>query len=64
MDLNLQMSYLKLTIYEKFLLKPPDGSYGGGAFVKNLSKFLIENGYQITYTLSDIDIIFIIDRKR
>ena len=49
-----------------FTLEPPDGSYGGGAFfVKNLSKFLIENGYQVTYRLEDdIDIIFIIDPRK
>ena len=49
-----------------FTLKPPKGSYGGGAFfVKNLSKFLIENGYQVTYRLENgIDIIFIIDPRK
>ena len=49
-----------------FTLKPPQGSYGGGAFfVKNLSKFLIENGYRVVYNLQiGIDLIIIIDPRR
>lgn len=49
-----------------FTLKPPNGSYGGGAFfVKNLSKFLVQNNHRITYTLDrDIDIIMLIDPRK
>ena len=49
-----------------FSLKPPEGSFGGGGFfVQNLSQFLINNNYQITYTLdNDIDILFIIDPRK
>ena len=49
-----------------FNLKPPNGSYGGGAFfVKNLSEYLINNN-NITYKLNDndIDIIIIIDPRK
>ena len=28
-----------------FTLKPPEGSYGGGAFVKNMSNFLTQGLY-------------------
>ena len=50
-----------------FNLKPPNGSYGGGAFfVKNLSEFLITKNINITYKLNDndIDIIIIIDPRK
>lgn len=49
-----------------FTLKPPVGSYGGGAFfVKNMSKFLTENGFRVVFDLiPNIDIIFIIDPRR
>ena len=47
-------------------LKPPDGSYGGGAFfVKDLVSYLINKNYIVTFNLeSDIDIIFIIDPRK
>jgi len=46
--------------------KPPDGSYGGGAFfVKNIVKYLQEKGYNITFQLQpNIDILFIIDPRK
>lgn len=49
-----------------FSLRPPEGSYGGGAFfVKNMSKYLIEKNYQITYELEPgIDLIFMIDPRQ
>ena len=49
-----------------FTLKPPNGSYGGGAFfVKNLSRFLVQNNHRITYTLDkDVDIIIVIDPRK
>ena len=49
-----------------FTLKPPNGSYGGGAFfVKNLSRYLVQNNHRITYTLDrDIDILIIIDPRK
>ena len=49
-----------------FNLNPPEGSYGGGAFfVKNLSRFLLENGYKVTYEFEkNLDIIFMIDPRR
>lgn len=49
-----------------FTLKPPQGSYGGGAFfVKNTTTELIKNGHQIINSLQDgIDIIFIIDPRK
>lgn len=49
-----------------FNLKPPDGSYGGGAFfVKNMSNYLINKGYKIVYSLEkNIDLIFMIDPRK
>lgn len=49
-----------------FSLKPPGGSYGGGAiFVKNLTELLENKNYNITYNLEpDINIIFIIDPRK
>lgn len=49
-----------------FTLKPPTGSYGGGAFfVKNLSRYLVQNGHRITYNLDrDIDVLIIIDPRK
>jgi len=48
---------LKVSIGSKFL----DGPYGGGnLFVKNLSKYLIKNGVDVVYDLSDIDIDIIL----
>jgi len=49
-----------------FTLRPPVGSYGGGAFfVKNMSKFLTQNGFRVVYDLiPNIDILFIIDPRR
>lgn len=49
-----------------FSLKPPVGSYGGGAFfVKNLYNYLIKIGYNVVYDLeNDIDVIFIIDPRK
>jgi len=49
-----------------FTLRPPTGSYGGGAFfVKNLSTFLTKEGYRVVYDLVEgIDLIFIIDPRR
>jgi glycosyltransferase involved in cell wall biosynthesis len=49
-----------------FSLKPPSGSYGGGAFfVKNLCNYLTKKGHNVVYDLdSDIDVIFIIDPRK
>lgn len=49
-----------------FNLKPPSGSYGGGAFfVKNMSNFLKNKGYSVVYTLEpNIDLIFMIDPRK
>ena len=49
-----------------FNLKPPESSYGGGAFfVKNLTTFLNSNNVETTYELdNNIDIIFIIDPRK
>ena len=49
-----------------FSLKPPLGSYGGGAFfVKNIIQYLQNKGYNITFELEpNIDLLFIIDPRR
>lgn len=49
-----------------FNLKPPQSSYGGGAFfVKNFINFLGDHNIDTTYELEkDIDIILIIDPRR
>jgi len=49
-----------------FNLKPPDGSYGGGAFfVKDLAEYFSLNNWIITYNLDkDIDIIIMIDPRK
>lgn len=49
-----------------FTLKPPSGSYGGGAFfVKNISRYLVQKGHRITYNLDrDIDVLIIIDPRK
>ena len=48
---------MKVSIGSKFV----DGPYGGGnLFVKNLSKYLIKNGVNVVYDLSDIDIDIIL----
>ena len=49
-----------------FNLRPPRGSYGGGAFfVKNLIDYLQKNNIETTFKLtSDVNIIFLIDPRR
>jgi len=49
-----------------FNLRPPRGSYGGGAFfVKNLIDYLEKNNIETTFKLnSNIDIIFLIDPRK
>lgn len=49
-----------------FNLRPPEGSYGGGAFfVKNMVNFLYHKGHDIVYELEpDIDLIFMIDPRK
>ena len=49
-----------------FNLRPPEGSFGGGAFfVKNMVKFLEDKGYKIVYSLEpNIDLIFMIDPRK
>ena len=49
-----------------FNLKPPNGSYGGGAFfVKDLMEYFIEKKYKITFKLeNDIDYIIMIDPRK
>lgn len=48
-----------------FNLKPPSGSYGGGAFfVIDLERYFKKMGFEVTYQLEDnIDLIFIIDPR-
>ena len=49
-----------------FNLRPPQGSFGGGAFfVKNMSDYLKNKGFDVVYSLEqDIDLIFIIDPRK
>ena len=49
-----------------FNLKPPKGSYGGGSFfVQNLTQYLLERNYYVTYELEpDLDFIIIIDPRK
>ena len=48
---------LKVSIGSKFI----DGPYGGGnLFVKNLSKYLLDNNVDVVYDLNDIDIDIIL----
>ena len=49
-----------------FSLKPPKGSYGGGAFfVNNLVSYLKQQNINVTYNLeNDINIIIIIDPRK
>jgi hypothetical protein len=48
-----------------FNLKPPAGSYGGGAFfVIDLERYFKKMGFEVTYQLEDnIDLIFVIDPR-
>ena len=48
---------MKVSIGSKFI----DGPYGGGnLFVKNLSKYLLDNNVDVVYDLNDIDIDIIL----
>lgn len=49
-----------------FTLRPPAGSYGGGAFfVKDMANYLEKNGYNVVYDLQpNIDIIFVVDPRK
>jgi hypothetical protein len=48
-----------------FNLKPPSGSYGGGAFfVIDLERYFKKKGFEVTYELEDnINLIFVIDPR-
>ena len=49
-----------------FNLKPPKGSYGGGSFfVQNMTQYLLDKNYYVTYELEpDLDYIIIIDPRK